>query len=103
LIVKITEQTIKKVAELSRLKFEGRQTTEFLAQFSSIIEFVNQINAVDAKDIKVTYEVTGLKNIFREDKIECLDFDRGKLLINTPILEGTEIIVPAVFGEKNDK
>lgn len=100
--MKLTKEQIYKIAELSRIELKGDELEKFFDQFSNILDFVNKINNTDTKDIKVTYEVTGLTNVFRDDDVRDDYFNKKLLLSNTPILEDTKIIVPAVFGDKND-
>lgn len=100
--MELTKEQIIRIAELSRIELEGKDLESFFDQFSNILNFVNQINSIDTADVRPTYEVTGLSNVFRPDEVRTDYFNRDLLLSNSPILEGTKIIVPAVFGDKND-
>lgn len=100
--MKIENNQIKRIADLSRIEISEGEMEKFASQFSNILTFVNQINEVNTEGVKVTYEVTGSTNVFRADEIRTDYFNKEILLQNTPILDGTKIVVPAVFGEKND-
>lgn len=100
--MELTKEQITRIAELSRIELEGEDLEKFFDQFSNILNFVNQIDSINTSGVKVTYEVTGLSNVFRGDEVKTDYFDKDLLLANTPILDGTKIIVPAVFGDKND-
>ena len=53
---------------LARIKLTGEEEETPSKDLSSILDFVNQLNEVDTKDVKPIDQVTGLDNIMREDE-----------------------------------
>ena len=68
-MAEITQKTIKKLAELSRLKLTQEEEKRFAKDISSILIYVATLQEVDTKGIKPTAQVTGLHNKLREDEV----------------------------------
>ncbi|MBN2149897.1 MAG: Asp-tRNA(Asn)/Glu-tRNA(Gln) amidotransferase subunit GatC [Candidatus Lokiarchaeota archaeon] len=65
---KIDENTVAHLAELARITLSDKERKEFAKQLSSILEFFSQISELDTENVKPTYHVVELKNVFREDE-----------------------------------
>ncbi|MHA1370051.1 MAG: Asp-tRNA(Asn)/Glu-tRNA(Gln) amidotransferase subunit GatC [Promethearchaeota archaeon] len=63
----INEDTVQHLAELSRIQLTEEEIKEFTKQLSKILEFFSQISELDTENIKPTYHVLDVKNVFRED------------------------------------
>lgn len=61
-------KTVKHVALLANLKFNQKEIKKFQKQLSEILDYVNVLNELDTKGVEPTSQVTGLENVFREDK-----------------------------------
>jgi len=61
-------KTVKHVALLANLKLSQKEIKKFQKQLSEILDYVNILNKLDTKGIEPTSQVTGLENVFREDK-----------------------------------
>ena len=64
----IDEETVVHLAELAHITLSDKEKTEFAKQLSSILEFFSQISELDTENVKPTYHVLELKNVFREDE-----------------------------------
>jgi len=60
---------VKKMASLSRLTLSEKEEKKLLNQLSETITYVEQLDKLDTSDTSPTYHVTGLRNIFRDDKV----------------------------------
>ena len=58
---------VKHVAKLANLPLSKDEEEKFEKQLSSIVEYVEQLNSVDTKDVEITSQITGLENVTRED------------------------------------
>jgi len=59
-------------------------------------DHIDQLNEVDTGDVEITSQVTGLTNMFRDDKVEdCEVID--KLLEQAPEIEDRGVKVKSVF------
>jgi aspartyl-tRNA(Asn)/glutamyl-tRNA(Gln) amidotransferase subunit C len=80
---KITEQNVKHIASLARIKLSKQEVKKFQKQLGSIIEYFDKLNEVDTKGVEPTSQVTGLVNKLRKD--EARDFLTQKhALANAP-------------------
>jgi aspartyl-tRNA(Asn)/glutamyl-tRNA(Gln) amidotransferase subunit C len=64
----IDEDTVVHLAELARITLSDKEKKEFAKQLSSMLEFFSQISELDTENVKPTYHVLELKNVFREDE-----------------------------------
>ena len=64
----IDEETVVHLAELARITLSDKEKTEFAKQLTNILEFFSQISELDTENVKPTYHVLELKNVFREDE-----------------------------------
>jgi aspartyl-tRNA(Asn)/glutamyl-tRNA(Gln) amidotransferase subunit C len=94
---KITISDIDKLATLARLGLTETEKQSLAEQMTDILEYVKQLDEVDVSQVEPTSQVTGLKNVTREDKILRSDIDRDELLSNTPDTENGFIKVKSVL------
>ena len=66
---KLSEAKVEHIAKLARLKLTKEEVKRFCSQLSEVLEYMEVLNEVDTKDIEPTAQVTGLENVFREDKV----------------------------------
>ncbi|MEK9165860.1 MAG: Asp-tRNA(Asn)/Glu-tRNA(Gln) amidotransferase subunit GatC, partial [Patescibacteria group bacterium] len=69
---------------------------KYANQLSQILGYIDQLNEVDTAGVEPASQVTGLTNVFREDKIEkCAVID--DLLAQAPETEKGGVKVKSVF------
>lgn len=81
---KITLDEVKKLAALARINITDEEAAKFQAEISSILEYVDKLNAIDTSDVKPTSQVTGLVNVTRSDEVVDYGVDQSGLLMNAP-------------------
>ncbi len=59
---------IKHIAKLANLHISDEEGKKFEKQLSEILNYVNQLNSVDTKNVEITSQITDLENVTREDK-----------------------------------
>ena len=64
----IDEKTVVHLAELARITLSDNEKKDFAKQLSNILEFFSQISELNTENVKPTYHVLELKNVFREDE-----------------------------------
>ncbi len=96
-MAKITEEDLLILAQLSRLHFEKDELKAIGADIESILGYVEQLQKVDLKDHKPTYQVTGLKNVMRNDSEFNYGVSAKELLKNAPDQENGYIKVRRVL------
>ncbi|KKR68624.1 MAG: Aspartyl/glutamyl-tRNA(Asn/Gln) amidotransferase subunit C [Microgenomates group bacterium GW2011_GWA2_40_6] len=81
----ISEADVLKVAKLAHINLSPEKITVFAKQLESILEHFAKLNQVDVTNIAPTYQVTGQKNILREDFIDTKRmFTQAQSLANAP-------------------
>jgi len=94
--MKITEQDIKTVASLSRLKIRAEEAADVTAQLDKFLTYVENLKAIDTTDIQPTTYALPMQNVFRADKVKP-SLDRELALSNAPLAEDGYFKVPRVL------
>ena len=69
---------------LSRIELQEDKKLQLVEELSSILDFVDDLQALDVKNIEPISQVTGLKDVWREDVVVDCEISRDDLLKNTP-------------------
>lgn len=94
--MKISEQDIKTVASLSRLRIREEEAQEVISQLNKILTYVENLQALDTTKIEPTTYALPMQNIFREDKVKP-SLERELALSNAPLKEDGYFKVPRVL------
>lgn len=64
----ITEDTVRYVAELARIKLDDAGTAAFRETLSEILDYIEKLREVDTEDVSpTTHVLPAMKNVFRQD------------------------------------
>lgn len=99
--MKISEEEVRHVANLSKLSFSEEETTEFATTLSKIVDMVELLNEVDTEGVAVTTTMADRKTVMRKDVAVAGD-DRDELFKNVPQSENYYIKVPAILEDGGD-
>ncbi len=92
----IDPETVRKVAALARLRIDPSEESRLVRELSSIVSYVEQIQALDVSGIEPTSQVgAGSKAALRKDEVEACDV-RGEALEQAPDRDGDHFRVPRV-------
>lgn len=58
---------ITHIAKLANLEIKNDEQEKLSLQLSSILEYINKLSEVDTTNVELTSQITGLKNVLRED------------------------------------
>jgi aspartyl-tRNA(Asn)/glutamyl-tRNA(Gln) amidotransferase subunit C len=94
---KISIQDVYHVAMLAKIAVSDDEAAKLQAELSTIIDYVQQLDALDTTGVEPTYQVTGLSNVSREDKIIDYGVSQEALLANAPNAKDGQIKVPKVL------
>jgi len=94
--MKITKDEVLYVADLARLELDDAAIETYADQIDTILEYVDQLKAVDTEGVRPTSHAIFLTNAFREDE-ERAHLDRDTALANAPEKEQGNFIVPRVI------
>ena len=88
-MTKISKEEIAKVASLSRVEMKQAEIESMQNDLANILDFVSTLDSIDTKEVRPTAQVTGLTDVWREDKVVKSEIDRDTLLSNAPeVLDG---------------
>ncbi len=96
----LTEEQIRHIAKLARLKLSDDQVSKFAKQIDGVLKYMDVLNEVDTDGVVETSQVTGLKNVSREDIVKNQAFEENMppFLKSSPFpIERRQINVPGVF------
>ena len=83
---------------VARLGLTDDEKKIYAEQLSTILDYFQQLNEIDTKDVEPSAQVTGLLNIYREDLVNaCDDKTRKELLQQAPETEGDLVKSKSVF------
>lgn len=92
-----TREQVEKVALLSRLALSEAEVDQMSKDLGAILEYVEQLQAVDTEGVEPLAHCLPMHNIFRDDcEAESLSVDQA--LANAPKRDGDHYSVPAILG-----
>lgn len=94
---KLSRDQVLKLAQLSRLKLSEDEIERLTDELSKILAYVENLNEVDTEGLKPTYQVTGLKNVMRDDEITEYQSSPSNLLKGAPAIEKNQFKVRRVI------
>ena len=90
-------EQVRKVASLARLELTDAEQQQFTGQLNSILDYVQQLDELDTKDVPPTTRAIEVSNITRPDKLEPFA-GREDLLESAPEREEDFFKVPKILG-----
>ena len=95
-MIKITEDQVKKVAELARLKLDSNQVKHHAKQIEKILDYINQLEKIDTNGVACTTRAIEVINVLRSDANDKFE-DRDELLNLAPARENDFFKVPKII------
>lgn len=95
---KLSRDDVLKLARLARLSLSEAEIEEYSRELSEILQYVEQLGAIDVEGLKPTNQITGLKNVTRSDTVRDYGYGPKKLLENVPSVSSDEIKVKRMIG-----
>lgn len=95
--MKVNEETVLHLAALSDFALSENEARELQDDLRKIIEYISQLDELDTAEIEPTYQVTGLRNVWRADEIQPQAANTEELLALTKNVEKQQIKVPKVL------
>ena len=93
----ISIDDVKYVAALAKIAVTDAEAATLTKELDAILGYVKQLDAVDTTGLQPTYQVTGLKNVTRPDKLINYETTQKDLLKNVPRTRDNYIKVPKVL------
>lgn len=93
----ITTDDVRHLALLSNLQLSDDEIDNLRGDLENILGYIEQLGQLDTNGIEPTYQVTGLENVWRDDKMNNGGVGRGELLALAPDQVDNSIKVPKVL------
>ncbi len=94
---KLSRDDVLELAALSKLRLTDEEVESLRNELSEILDYVEILNKVDTKNLKPTYQVTGLTNVTRPDEVEDYGYKTEELLKNAPDIKDKQFKVKRVL------
>jgi aspartyl-tRNA(Asn)/glutamyl-tRNA(Gln) amidotransferase subunit C len=93
----VSRDDVMRLAQLSGLQLADDEADALTTDISTILTYINQLNELDTEGITPTYQVTGLENVWRDDKVVEEAVNREQLLELTSESLDHQVKVPKVL------
>lgn len=93
--MKITDATIDKLADLSKLEFEGARKEEMKGDLQKMLDFVSKLEELDTDGVEPLIYMLEEENVLRADDAET-PIDHQEALKNAPKKDSDYFRVPKV-------
>ncbi|MBI2040315.1 Asp-tRNA(Asn)/Glu-tRNA(Gln) amidotransferase subunit GatC [Candidatus Microgenomates bacterium] len=97
--MKLTEEQVKHVAKLANLPLTSEEEEKYSEQLSKILDYIEQLNSVDTKDVEPTFNVSGQSNVMSEDTT-VPSLSQEDALLNASKKEKGFFVTKGVFEEE---
>jgi aspartyl-tRNA(Asn)/glutamyl-tRNA(Gln) amidotransferase subunit C len=94
----INNELVHHIAKLARLKLSEEDAANFTNQLSSILEYVEQLNAVNTENVLPTNFMAPEHDPLRDDII-IASLTHDKILQNGPSVKKEHFAIPKVIGD----
>ena len=94
---KLSRDDVLKLAALSKLRLSDEEVERLRGELSEILDYVEMLDDVDVSGLEPTYQVTGLKNVSRDDEIKDYGYPVEALLKNAPAVQDGQFKVKRVL------
>jgi len=94
---KLSRDDVLKLAALSKLRLSNEEVERLREELSEILTYVETLDKVDITGMEPTYQVTGLKNVFRDDEAKNYGYQTEDLLKNAPATQDGQFKVKRVL------
>jgi aspartyl-tRNA(Asn)/glutamyl-tRNA(Gln) amidotransferase subunit C len=92
----LTADEVRKIAVLSRLHLSDADVEQMTRQLGAILDYVQQLRAVDTEGVEPLAHPLPINNVFRDDE-PIPSLPRDEALANAPNRQGDFYGVPAVL------
>ena len=91
--MKITEELVDYVSELSRLRLPEAEKAVMAAELEKIVDYMDVLSGLDTTGVEPLSHVFPVKNVLRADEVQP-SCDREALLSGAPASDGEAFLVP---------
>lgn len=96
-MTQISCEDVLHLAQLSSLQLTDDETNGLQTDISNILGYVEQLSRLNTEGVGPTYQVTGLSNVWRDDKVIDYGVSREDLLNLSAEVIDNQVKVPKVL------
>lgn len=93
----ITVNNVQQLAQLSNIELSSEEASALTADIENILTYIDMLGELDTSGVEPTYQVNGLKNVFRGDVVDQSGVTRADLLAIAPESLDNQVKVPKVL------
>ena len=97
---KISEQEVRKIAELSRLSLSSDELKKRTEDMNNILNYMDTLNEIDTDNVEELYNVNDMSNPLRNDTFEK-SLEKKDVLKNSPSSNDDYIEVPLTVKKES--
>jgi aspartyl-tRNA(Asn)/glutamyl-tRNA(Gln) amidotransferase subunit C len=94
----LSRDDVLKLARLARLQLTDKEVETFRQELNEVLKYVKQLDDVAVEGLEPTSQVTGLKNVMREDELIDYGISPKDLLALAPKSQDGHIKVKRMIG-----
>jgi aspartyl-tRNA(Asn)/glutamyl-tRNA(Gln) amidotransferase subunit C len=94
--MKITEETVNRIAELAKLEFTPEEKTELVGDMNKILAFMEKLNELDTEGAEPLIYMSEQVNALRKDEV-VQEITHEEALKNAPKKDSDYFRVPKVL------
>ena len=97
---KISEQEVRKIAELSRLSLSSDELKKRTEDMNNILNYMDTLNEIDTDNVEELYNVNDMSNPLRDDTFEQ-SLEKKDVLKNSPSSNDDYIEIPLIVKKES--
>lgn len=97
-MTQLSQEDVLKLARLARLELSTAEVAEFAAELSAVLDYVGQLDKADVDGLEPTTQVSGNKNVMRDDQVLDYGISRDELLRLAPRTQDDQLKVNRMVG-----
>lgn len=97
-MTELTREDVLKLARLARLQLTDEEVEAYRKELSDVLKYVALLDNAEVEDLQPTSQVTGLKNVMREDEVVDYGIAPKDLLRLAPKTQDGHIKVKRMIG-----
>ena len=94
--MKLSLEQVRHVAQLARLALTPEEELRYQEQLSAILDAMEQLNALDTRDVEPTSHASFGESVLREDRVKP-SLGAEVAVANAPARVGTSFAVPKIL------
>lgn len=97
-MTQLSREDVLKLARLARLSLTDEEVEAFRQELSEVLDYVTMLDEADVADLQPTAQVTGLKNVTRNDELIDYGVSPADLMRLAPKKQDGHIKVKRMIG-----